>query len=207
MTQPELEELGLAEKLRRFRGDRGFALEELAARSGVPHDRLEAFESSREVPAIGDLVKLAGALDVSLGHFFQRAIPKRRVEVVHAQDRWTVEPKSEMARSHNYRYQSLSYNLTEKLMSPFLVEIPPDTSDEPLVSTHAGEEFLFVLSGRLEATVGGEVHRLSPGDSIYFDSRLEHALRAVEGTSVRMLVCVAEERRSPAENPIKRAYS
>jgi transcriptional regulator with XRE-family HTH domain len=206
MTQPELEELGLGEKLRRFRGDRGLALAELATRSGVPHDRLEAFESSREVPAIGDLVKLAGALDVSLGHFFQRAIPKSRVEVVRAPDRWTVEPKSEMARSLNYRYQSLSYNLTEKLMSPFLVEIPPDDTKGALTSTHAGEEFLFVLSGQLEVSVGGEVHRLAPGDSIYFDSRLEHTLRAVEATSARLLVCVAEERRSRTENPIERAY-
>jgi transcriptional regulator with XRE-family HTH domain len=207
MTQSELEELGLGEKLRRFRGDRGLSLEELATRSEVPHDRLEAFESNQEVPAIGDLVKLAGALEVSLGHFFQRAMAKRRIEVVRARDRWTIEPKSEMARSLNYRYQSLSYNLTEKLMSPFLVEIPPDASEEAPTSTHAGEEFLFVLAGQLEVNVEGEVHHLSPGDSIYFDSRLEHALRALEGTPVRLLACIAEGRRPPEENPIGRAYS
>jgi transcriptional regulator with XRE-family HTH domain len=206
MTQPELEELGLGEKLRRFREDRRLAIEELSTRSGLPRDRLEAFESGEEVPAIGDLIKLAGALDVSLGHFFQRAIPEHRVEVVRAPDRWTVEPKSEMARSLNYRYQSLSYHLTEKLMSPFLVEIPPDTSREALTSKHAGEEFHFVLSGQLEVTVGDQVHRLGPGDSIYFDSRLEHTLRAVESTSVRLLVCVAAERRPRHENPIERAY-
>ena len=206
MKEQELVELGLGEKLKRMRSERGLDLAELAKRSGVEEDQLEAFEASRAAPAIGDLVKLAGVLDVSLGHFFQRAIPERRVEVVRAQDRWPVEPQSEMARTLNYRYQSLSYNLTEKLMSPFLVEIPPDDTAGAPSSTHGGEEFLFVLSGELEVTVGAELHELGPGDAIYFDSRLEHALRAMGGTSVRLLACIAQERRPQRESPIDRAF-
>ena len=207
MSEQELVDLGLGQKLRRFRENRGLAPDELARQCGIESGRIEEWESGRSVPAIGDLVKLAEPLDVSLGHFFQRAIPERRVEVVRSTERWTVEPQSERARTLNYRYQSLSYNLTEKLMSPFLVEIPPDDSPEVPASTHGGEEFLFVLSGVLEVTVGGEVHRLAPGDAIYFDSRLDHSLRAVESAPVRMLACIAQERRPRRENPIDRAYS
>jgi quercetin dioxygenase-like cupin family protein len=117
-----------------------------------------------------------------------------------------VEPHSELGETLSYRYQSLSYNLTDKLMSPFLVEIPPSESAEVTASTHGGEEFLFVLAGQLEVQVGGETHRMEPGDAIYFDSRLEHSLRAVEGTSVRLLACVAEGRAQLKDNPIGRAY-
>ena len=203
----ELLELGIGEKLQRIRAERGLTLSTLASRSGVPQDQIEAFESSREMPAVGDLIKLASALEVSIGHFFQRGLAEKRVEVVRAEDRWTVQPQSEAARTLNYRYQSLSYNLTDKLMAPFLVEIPPDDSSEPPSSTHQGEEFLFVLSGQLEVRVGDEVHRLRPGDSIYFDSRLKHSLRAVEGGVVRVLACVAQERRPGADDAMRRAYS
>jgi transcriptional regulator with XRE-family HTH domain len=206
MEEHELTQLGLGEKLRRLREERGLELPEIAKRSAIPVEQLEAFESGKAIPAIADLVKLSAALEISLGHFFQRAIPQSRVEVVRAADRWTVEAHSELGRTLNYRYQSLSYNLTEKLMSPFLVEIPPDDSTEAVTSTHGGEEFLFVLAGQLEVRVGAETHRLGPGDAIYFDSRLEHALRAVEGATVRVLACIAEERRPEPENPIERAY-
>jgi transcriptional regulator with XRE-family HTH domain len=206
MQEHELAELGLGEKLRRFREDRGLEVQELAKRAAIPAEQVEAFESGRAIPAIADLVKLSAALEISLGHFFQRAIPKSRIEVVRAADRWTVEAHSELGRTLNYRYQSLSYNLTEKLMSPFLVEIPPDDSTEVTASTHGGEEFLFVLAGQLEVRVGPETYQLGPGDAIYFDSRLEHALRAVEGATVRLLAIVAAERRPEPENPIGRAY-
>ena len=91
-------------------------------------------------------------------------------------------------------------------MEPFLVTLEPATLTSPKPASHDGEEFLFVLSGQLEVGILEEVHRLEPGDSIYFDSRLEHSLRAVEGSSVRMIVCVAQERRPTVENPMDRAY-
>ena len=143
---------------------------------------------------------------MGLGRFFQKAIAKSRVEVVRSADRWTVQPQSEAAKTQNYHYQSLSHHLTEKLMSPFLVEIPPSQTAEAPSSSHEGEEFLFVLSGQLEVSVLDEVHRLDPGDSIYFDSRLEHSLRASAATSVRLIACVAQPGRASAENPIDRAY-
>lgn len=207
MRNEELLALALGEKLQRIRGDRGFTVSALAQRAGLAQDQLEAFEANREVPAVGDLAKLAEALDVSIGVFFQRALAEKRVEVVRAEDRFTVQPKSEAARTLNYRYQSLSYNLTDKLMSPFLVEIPPDESREAPTSSHQGEEFLFVLSGQLEVHVEGTAYRLAPGDSLYFDSRMPHSLRAVEGGLARVLACVAEDRRRrPDDDPMRRAH-
>jgi transcriptional regulator with XRE-family HTH domain len=207
MNEEELFGLGIGERLRRLREDRGLSGAELARRSGIPEERIAAIEASRAVPGVGELVRLGGPLHVSVGAFFQRAISERRIELVRAGERWAVPPQSEAARTLNYRYQSLSHRLTDKLMSPFLVEVPPDPGVEAEASRHDGEEFLFVLSGELEVRVGGETHRLSPGDSIYFDSRLEHALRAVEGTSARILACIAERPHPDAESPIRRAYA
>ena len=113
--------------------------------------------------------------------------------MVRSQERWAVEPPSEAARALNYRYQALSYRLTDKLMAPFLVEIPPDDAASVPFSAHAGEEFLFVLAGQLRVTIEEDEYHLAPGDSIYFDSRLDHSLRAAEGGLVRLLACVAQD--------------
>lgn len=206
MTDRDLLELRIGEKLGEMRLARGLTLSQLAARAGIGEERIRAFEAGTEMPAVGDLVRLADALDVRIGHFFLRQLTGQRVEVVRAADRWTVQAPSEAGRTLNYRYQSLSYNLTEKLMAPFLVEIPPDRTESPPTSSHQGEEFLFVLAGQLEVRVGDEVHRLAPGDSIYFDSRQEHALRAVEGATARVLACVAQDRKREAEDGIPRSY-
>jgi transcriptional regulator with XRE-family HTH domain len=207
MTDPELAPLQLAERLRRLRTSRGLEPADLAARAGLPREEVEAIESGRSEPAIGQLIKLANVLGVSVGHFFfQGGEPRRRIEVVRAQQRWPVQPHTEAGRALNYRYQALSYHLTEKLMAPFLIEIPPDDGASVTWSSHEGEEFLFVLSGQLRVTIAGEEQQLGPGDSIYFDSRLEHALRAVEGAPVRMVACVAQPPGHAGDDALGRAH-
>ena len=73
-------------------------------------------------------------------------------------------------------------------------------------SSHDGEEFIFVLSGRVVVEVEGEEHELSPGDAMYYDSRLPHSMRALEGGTARLLACVAQDRRAGGDDPMRRAY-
>lgn len=204
--QDDFLKLDVGGKLRRLREDNGLSLADLAKRAALSEAALREFEDSRAVPAVGDLLKIAGVLGVSIGHFFQTRIPDKRVEVVRVADRWTVKARSEAGTALNYRYQSLSHGLTEKLMQPFLVEVPPGQDSSLRRSEHEGEEFLFVLAGVLEVEVGGDRYRLEPGDSIYYDSRQPHSLRALESATVRLLACIAQPPRGAHDNPIDRAY-
>jgi transcriptional regulator with XRE-family HTH domain len=203
----ELRGIDLGERLRALRERRELSLAQVAARARLSEHELESFESGKAVPAVGQLVRLSGAIGVPMGEFFRRGPLERRVEVVRAQQRWTVQPHSDTGRALNYRYQSLSYNLTDKLMSPFLIEIPPGQSGDVPPSSHEGEEFLFVLSGQLEVEIGGETHRLGPGDAIYYDSRTDHRLRAGDRAPVRLVACLAS---APppgrAESALDRAF-
>jgi transcriptional regulator with XRE-family HTH domain len=207
MKEERLQELELGARIAALRERRGLERAALAQRADVEAAALADYEEGRSTPSVGELVRLAGILDVSVGAFFQRGVQKRRVEVVRSGERWLVDPPSEAAHRLNYRYQSLSFTLSDKLMSPFLVEIPPAAVSGAATSQHAGEEFLFVLSGQLEVRVGGELHRLSPGDAIYYDSDLEHSLRALEGTSARVLACLAQPLHGPqADDGLHRAF-
>ncbi len=206
MSEAAFHELNLGERIRRLREDRGLDVARLAEKAGIEEAQLRAFESGDAAPSVGELVRFAGVLDVSVGHFFQTTLPEKRVEVVRADQRWSVRAGGDAAAGLGYRYHALSHGLTEKLMAPFLIEVPPGQERPLQPSSHEGEEFLFLLAGQLEVEVGGDVHRLGPGDAIYYDSRLPHTLRSLEGTTARLLACIAQARRSDAENPIGRAY-
>jgi transcriptional regulator with XRE-family HTH domain len=198
--------LDVGGKLRRLREDHGLSLADLSRRSTLAEAALRDYEDGRAVPAVGDLLKIANVLGVSIGHFFQTRIPDKRVEVVRAADRWTVKARSEAGGALNYRYQSLSHGLTEKLMQPFLVEVPPGQDSALNRSQHEGEEFLFVLAGVLEVEIGGERHRLEPGDAIYYDSRQPHTLRALEAVTARLIACIAQHPNVTLKSGIDRAY-
>ena len=198
--------LDVGGKLRRLREDHGLSLADLARRAALAEAALRDFEDGRAVPAVGELLNIANALGVSIGHFFQTRIPDKRVEVVRAAERWTVKARSEAGGALNYRYQSLSHGLTEKLMQPFIVEVPPGQDSALNRSQHEGEEFLFILAGVLEVEIGGERHRLEPGDAIYYDSRQPHTLRALEGATARLIACIAQHANVMRKSEIDRAY-
>ena len=50
---------------------------------------------------------------------------------------------------------------------------------EPL-SAHEGEEFIMILSGKIELTYGKEKHILEPGDSVYYNSLIPHKVSAAD---------------------------
>lgn len=198
--------LDMGGKLRRLREENGLSLADLARRAALAEAAVRDFEDGRAVPAVGELLNIANALGVSIGHFFQTRIPDKRVEVVRAAERWTVKARSEAGGVLNYRYQSLSHGLTEKLMQPFIVEVPPSQDSALNRSQHEGEEFLFVLAGVLEVEIAGERHRLEPGDAIYYDSRQPHTLRALEGATARLIACIAQHANVMRKSEIDRAY-
>jgi mannose-6-phosphate isomerase-like protein (cupin superfamily) len=198
----------LGGQLVRLREGRGLTLAAAAAASGLPPDRLHEYERGRALPALGELMVLARVFDVSLNPLFMCGPPVGGVEVVRANERWKVKPPTEAAAALNYRYEALAYRLTDKVMSPFHIEIPPgeDRAVEPL--PHEGEEFHFILEGSVETTVGQETYRLAAGDAIYFDSRLQHSVRALGSVPARLLACLVNVRHQPPEeSPMQRQHA
>ncbi len=206
MMDEEVFRYQLGGKIRKLRGQRGLSVQELSRETGLSSELLEKSEAGRALPALGDLMNLANVFDVGMGYFFQSELSDRRVEVVRASERWKVKPESDAAATLNYSYEALSYRLTEKMMSPFYIEIPPSQEKEAEPLSHDGEEFLFILSGEVEITVGEETHRLARGDAIYFDSRISHTVRALGAQPAQMIACLAGLRRASAPDSLERSF-
>jgi quercetin dioxygenase-like cupin family protein len=82
-------------------------------------------------------------------------------------------------RRKDYDYKSLAYRFTGRRMEPFLIRVPPKAPEQVNTAAHAGQEFIYMLEGRLEITLAGRPEILEPGDSLYFNSETPHGLRAL----------------------------
>ena len=94
-------------------------------------------------------------------------------------------------RRKAYKYQSLAYNYMHKKAEPFLVTVEPKPDQQRVeLNSHPGQEFNYVLSGTLQVFIDGYEVVLYPGDSIYFDSGIEHGMKALNGEPAQFLAVI-----------------
>lgn len=98
-----------------------------------------------------------------------------------------------MKRRQGFTYQHLAYRIKDKLAEPFLVTAPynEDEQSRPIhLSTHEGQEFNFVMKGKLKIEVGGHTEILEEGDTIFYDSGQGHGMVATGGEECVFLAIV-----------------
>lgn len=94
-------------------------------------------------------------------------------------------------RSKAYKYQSLASGFINRTADPFIVTVEPKDDNEPIhYNHHSGQEFNLVLEGRMLIHVDGKEIVLAQGDSIYFNSKLPHGMKALDGKTVRFLAII-----------------
>ncbi|MFH1092023.1 MAG: cupin domain-containing protein, partial [Pseudomonadota bacterium] len=106
--------------------------------------------------------------------------------IVRKEERRKVSRRaSSQDQAYGYTYESLAPGKANRHMEPFLVTLEPSTAEQ--LSTHEGQEFIYVLEGKMEVILAQERVVLAPGDSIYYDSNMPHMVRCVDGPSTRIL--------------------
>jgi quercetin dioxygenase-like cupin family protein/DNA-binding XRE family transcriptional regulator len=160
-------------RLAALRAERSLSVEELAARCGMPEKEVKAIEAGELSPTIASLVKLSRTLSVRVGTFLDDADFKGPVlcRKGHA-DEVMRAPGRDSPNSGTLSFRSLAKGKAGRSMEPFVVEVRPGV--EKALSIHEGEEFIYVLEGEIELHYGNDVHKLGPGDSIYYDSVVPH---------------------------------
>lgn len=177
----------VGDRVRQVREMRGLTIRDLSSRTGISVDDLKRVESHEMIPPLGELVRLGKALEMKMGYFISPGVD-RPVTVVRTDQRRPVarygERKSER---YGYLYESLAPEKADRLMEPFIVTLLPTDVEE--LSTHDGQELLFVLEGQMKVRVGDEIELLGPGDAVYYDSSQPHSVRCV-GTSQTKILAV-----------------
>ena len=165
----------IAQRIRTLRDIAQISQEACAKDLGVPLETYCGYESgSTDIPA-SFLYQVAGKFNVELSSLLTGEEPRLRVYAVTRAGRGV-----RVDRRKDYGYQSLAFNFIDKKMEPFLITVEPrPESDQVPMNTHPGQEFNYVLEGALKVVVEGHEVLLSPGDSIYFDARHSHGMKAI----------------------------
>ena len=189
ISQESIEEAipaDMGERVKEARENRGLSLFDLYLRTNIDVDQLSQIEEGEVVPPLGTVIKLAKALDLKIGYFISGEEGKP-FTIVRRDDRKAVsrhDPKKE--QYYGYEYVPLAPHKTDRHMEPFLVTLDPSETEEER-STHDGQEFIFVLDGKMEVRLGEEIHILEPGDSIYYDSTVPHLVKCHNKESTKIL--------------------
>ena len=85
-------------------------------------------------------------------------------------------------RFAGYSFEALAHNFIGRDKEPMIVTINASDKHADLVS-HSGQEFNYVLSGKIGVTVGTRTFELSEGDSIYFKPSIPHGQFAISETA------------------------
>jgi len=94
-------------------------------------------------------------------------------------------------RRKEYKYRDLAYNFAQKKAETFLVTATPKPASAKIhFYSHPGQEFNYVLSGTLKVILDGHEIVLDEGDSLFFNSGLEHAMVALKNKPARFLAVI-----------------
>ncbi len=182
----------VADRIRSIREAKGLTPEDVAGRAGLRKGVVEKIESGELTPPLGTLIKLAKALEMKMGTLLTSA-GERDYTVVRAGERKSfARHASEKSAKKGYSYQHLAFDKGDRHMEPFLVTLSPGQVEEE-DSSHDGQEFIFVLTGRMKARIGGSEELLSPGDSIYYDSTVPHVVSCDSEEPTTILAVLYDE--------------
>lgn len=175
-AEPTADLPAVAPQLRALRRRASLTLEAAARAAGLSPAHLSRLETGHRQPSLPMLLALARIYATTVSELLGETVAERDA-VVRAADMeptvaggWTYWPAGASGRG----------------MQALRVHVPYGTQGD-IVRVHPGEEWLYVLEGRLRLRLGDTTHRLAPGDSAHFDSLTPHRIAAVDHDGVELL--------------------
>lgn len=178
--EAELHRMG--ERLRGLRRGQGWTLGDLSERTGFSTPYLSRVEAGERQPSLAALFAVSGAYGVTLSYLFGSDSENGGPVVRGGEAR--------MRSGNGLSYAALSRGGVGASLKPLRVAVPIGRESDELYS-HEGEEWIYVLSGRLGLKLGEVEWELDPGDAAHFDASEPHGLEALGGDEVAMIVVAA----------------
>lgn len=179
------------QSLRDLRLERGWTLDRLAGLSGLSKGFLSRLESGDRQVSIAVALTLAGIFQVSVSALFEPP-----PETACCITRGGGAPSQ---TANGLTFWALAHGSQSFKIQPLRVIVPWDrTGDEH--QTHSGEEWIYVLSGRLALSLDGSLNELEAGDAIHFDASRPHRLIARDFADAEILL-VAVSGAKPGTGP------
>ena len=169
----------VGKKIKKVRTSKKMSYDMLANETGLSIDFLKSIESGKATPPVGALLQISRALQIDSG-FLLKEQESRMKKRIRAYSR----------RTENYAYETLTPGAENKHLKAFKVQIDAMKEHQGVSYQHEGEEFVYVLAGKIEIVVGDHVNTLATGDSLHFNSGIRHLLRNISPETAELLVVI-----------------
>ncbi len=175
----------IADRLRGMREVLEITPDEAAATCNIPKEQYLNFESGEIDIPVSILHRMARNYSFDLTMLLTGEEPHMHAYTLTRKDKGI---KAE--RRASYDYQALAGNFRNRKADPFLVSVEPKKEVTVNYNSHPGQEFNYLIEGKLKIFIGSKELVLEPGDSIYFDSVLPHGMLALENKPARFLAII-----------------
>lgn len=182
-----LKPYSIGDKLRALRLKKKLGLVDLGKHTGLSAALLSKLERSKLYPTLPTLLRISLVFGVGLDYFFSDERKRHVVAVVRQADRRRF-PDRPGTKDISYFFESLDFPATERKLSSYLADFQPISKEKLKGHTHAGVEFVYVVTGTLIMKIGMSEYELESGDSIYFDSSALHSYRRQGSKSCSAIV-------------------
>lgn len=182
MPKPNLKtppRVSIGGKIKKARADKNVPLERIANETGFSMAYLKEVEAGKAIPPVGAILQIARALEIDSASLLKE--PESKLE---------KRIKAHTKRTENYAYTTLTPGAENKHLKAFRVVIAAQQEHHGVDYFHEGEEFNYVLSGKVQVTVGEHVNTLEAGDCLHFNSGIPHKLRSVSDERAELLVVI-----------------
>ena len=184
------ESINVGEKIKSICGQKNITKEDLAERSGLSLEQITSIEENVNVPSLAPLIKIARVLGVRLGTFLDDNEELGPVVTRKTDNVKSISFSNNAAEMRKHMdYFSLSQAKSGRHMEPFIIDIAASDANFSL-SSHEGEEFIYVLEGNLKLEYGSTSETLKAGDSVYYDSIVPHRVLSADSNPVKILAVI-----------------
>ena len=174
----------IASRLKGLRVLEEISAEQMAAKFNLTLQEYLTYESGEKDIPVGLLYEVATAFGMSLTEILSGETPKlHKFQVVRAGNGLDVR------RRKDYKYESLAFNFLNKKAEIFIVKVPVTDANVTL-NTHPGQEFNYMIKGSMLLVIDGQETQLNEGDSVIFDSSLDHGMKSVGGSPAEFLAII-----------------
>ncbi len=187
LPSPEAQSIeAVGDKIKKLREGKSLSLDELSKMTGFDVELLDQIEKKEVQPQLGTIIKLSKALDSAFSRVVSGVGNKLFSITRKTEQKAVSRSTSHRDKKQLYMYKSLAPEVHGRHMEALIVKLEEKRTDEK--SVHEGEEFIYVLEGVVELSIGDELFDLEPGDSVYYLSTTPHLISGKSGQATILAV-------------------
>ena len=169
----------IGKRIRQARLDKKISLDTMANETGLSKEFIKKIEAGDQRPSVGTILQISRTLHIDSNFLLKEQ-----------DDALQERSKAYTKRTDNYAYTPLTPTAENKHLKAFRIVVEAQKSHGGVGFQHEGEEFTYVLKGKVEIQVGDHVNILKKGESLHFNSGIKHDLRNTGKTDAELIVVV-----------------